>query len=319
MLIDKYAFSAKNIYALNYDGTVNTKDGSAPVWPGYAPSTYRIQVTGKGDRAGFQAAFAALKSKLQADDLLFILTDNHGDNSGGQSFLCQYPDWSPYWANDFCSDLATLPKYKSLMVVMEQCNSGGFNGPVIGKSTATNTSIASAAIASQSSWATPDGNFDSFAVDWISAQMGHDAYGGALASNPDTNHDGLIEAIEAYNYAVSIQNPQDSPNYNQSSAAGGNVTLDQQYTWIWWWCFVIKPVIEKYHPAPPDPEYYAKLAEITPELQKLVQPATDRALATLGSQLTPKVDGIVKKVFQDRSERRGHERRGPVKKSGKRA
>src|SRR4029077_1105484 len=136
---------------------------------------------------GFQAAFNALKSRLKADDLLFIHTNNHGDNSGGQSFLCQYPSWSEYWSSDFCSDLATLPKYKSLIVMMEQCNSGGFNAPVIAASTAAATSIASAASASQSSWASPDGNWDSFARDWIAAQIGHDPNGAALAHNPDTN------------------------------------------------------------------------------------------------------------------------------------
>ena len=70
-------------------------------------------------------------NKLKARDLLFIHTNNHGDNSGGQSFLCAFPNWGEYWANDFCTDLKTLPKYKSLIVMMEQCNAGGFNLPVL--------------------------------------------------------------------------------------------------------------------------------------------------------------------------------------------
>ena len=158
MLIDRYGFDPKNITVLSYDGTLNTQDGLATTWPGDG-SAYRIKVNGVGDRAAFQAAFAAIKGKIKHDDLLFIHTNNHGDNFGSGSFLCAYPNWGTYTATDFCADLATLPKYRSLMVMMEQCNSGGFNLPVLAASTATSTSIASAAIATQSSWASPDGNW----------------------------------------------------------------------------------------------------------------------------------------------------------------
>src|SRR5262249_20999222 len=156
-----------------YDGTLNTQDGAPGTWPGDG-TAYRIKVTGQGNRSAFQSAFGSLKNKLKAHDLVFIHTNNHGDNFGSGSFLCEYPSWGQYMSSDFCADLATLPKYRSLIVMMEQCNAGGFNAPVIAASTAQNTSIASAAIATQSSWASPDGNWDSFARDWIAAQIGHD-------------------------------------------------------------------------------------------------------------------------------------------------
>ena len=188
-------------------------------------------------------------------------------------------------ATDFCNDLKVLPKFKSLIVMMEQCNSGGFNAPVLAASPATNSSIASAAIATQSSWASPDGNWDSFARDWIAAQIGHQPNGGALASNPDTDMDGVIEAEEAFNYALAVQNPSDSPNYNESSEAGGDVTLGQKYIFWWWWCWIILPIIEKYDPTfppnPPDPEFYQKVAQITPELQKLLVPDLDRTITDM--------------------------------------
>jgi hypothetical protein len=188
--------------------------------------------------------------------------------------------------------------------MMEQCNAGGFNAPVLAASTADNTTIASAAIATQSSWASPDGNWDSFARDWIAGQMGHDPYGAALANNPDTNGDGAIEADEAFNYAVSIQNPSDSPVLN-SSAAGASITLAQHYTLIWLWCWIIHPImvryIEKFPPPPPDPEsIYERIQEMTPELQKLVIPALDRTTAELRKELGPKVEGLVKAAFEMR-------------------
>ncbi len=93
MLIDRYGFEPANITAMSYDGTLNTQDGLATVWPGDG-SAYRIKINGQGNKAAFQAAFASLKSKLKAKDLLFIHTNNHGDNYGQGSFLCEYPNWA---------------------------------------------------------------------------------------------------------------------------------------------------------------------------------------------------------------------------------
>ena len=113
--------------------------------------------------------------------------------------------------------------------MLEQCNSGGFNGSIIAKSPAAATSVASAAIESQSSYVSADGNWDPFARDWIAAQAGHDPFGAALAFNPDTDADGRIEAEEAYEYANAVKDPRDSPNFSESSEAGGDIALGQGY------------------------------------------------------------------------------------------
>lgn len=309
MLIDRYGFNAKHIYVLNYDGSLNTQDGAANKWPG-DNTAYRIKVTGEGNKAGFQSAVNDLKSKLKSSDLLFIHTNNHGDNFGAGSFLCEYPNWGTYTATDFCADLGGLPQYRSLVVLMEQCNAGGFNAPVLAASTAAHSSIASAAIATQSSYASPDGNWDSFARDWIAAEIGHDAYGAPLASNPDSNSDNVIEAKEAYGYALSVQNPSDSPNFSESSVAGGNITLGQQYIFAWWWCWILWPILQKYYvegPIPypgPGPEFYGNIAEITPELQKLLLPAIDRAAEELRKVVGPQAEAIVKAAFKTKKSRR---------------
>jgi Peptidase C13 family len=290
MLIDRYCFSPKNITVLSYDGTLNTQDGPASIWPGDG-TAYRIKINGQGNRAAIKTAFASLKAKLKSDDLLFIHTNNHGDNFGSGSFLCEYPNWGTYMATDFCADLATLPKYRSLVVMMEQCNSGGFNQPVLAASTAASTSIASAAIASQSSYASPDGNWDSFARDWIAAEAGHTPNGGALAHNPDTNGDGVVSAKEAFAYALSVQNPSDTPNYSSTSSVADDTSLGQQYALWWWWCFIVLPVLQKY-PVGSDP------GPVQVELQKLVTPAIDSAAAELRRTLTEKVDAVLEKQLK---------------------
>ena len=291
MLIDRYDFAPAHITALSYDGTLNTQDGMATTWPGDG-SAYRIKIDGPGDSTAFKAAIASLKSKLKSDDLLFIHTNNHGDNFGQGSFLCTYPNYGTYTATDFCADLAILPKYRALMVMMEQCNSGGFNAPVLAASTAHSTSIGSAAIATQSSYASPDGNWDSFARDWIAAEIGHAPNGAALAHNPDTDGDGVVSANEAFNYALSVQNPSDSPNYSSTSTVADKTGLAETYILWWVWCILLAPLLQA-----------AKLDSVSvqpalQDLQKFLPPAIDKAIADLRANLNPEIQAILKRHFR---------------------
>jgi hypothetical protein len=291
MLIDRYDFAPAHITALSYDGTLNTQDGMATTWPGDG-SAYRIKIDGPGDSTAFKAAIASLKSKLKHDDLLFIHTNNHGDNFGQGSFLCTYPNYGTYTATDFCADLAILPKYRALMVMMEQCNSGGFNAPVLAASTAHSTSIGSAAIATQSSYASPDGNWDSFARDWIAAEIGHAPNGAALAHNPDTDGDGVVSANEAFNYALSVQNPSDSPNYSSTSTVADKTGLAETYILWWVWCILLAPLLQA-----------AKLDSVSvqpalQDLQKFLPPAIDKAIADLRANLNPEIQAILKRHFR---------------------
>lgn len=313
-LIDEYGFHAQNIYVLNYDGARQVWDTLPAAWPGNN-TPYIIPVTNNCSRAAFQSAFADLSKKLQPDDLLFIHTNNHGDGMPQPSFMCMpvapyspgsgmFPNWEAYYAADFAADLGTLPKYRALIVMMEQCGSGGFNAPIIAKSTAASTSVASACVGTASSYATPDGQWDSFAHDWTAAMNGSYPNGAALASNPDTDGDGVVDAQEAFNYALSVQNPFDSPNFNESSAAAGKVSLTQQYAFVWTWCWLLRPILEPLYaqaqpfpPNPPDPEFYTKLNRITPELQKILAPTLDRTFVGLRKELTPQIEAVVRTTF----------------------
>jgi hypothetical protein len=295
-LVHRYGFAPADITVLSYDGTTHTQEGSNTSWPGDG-TPYQIVVNGPGNRAAFEAAVDALKPKLRAGDLLFIHTNNHGDNDGTQSFLSAYPGWGQYFADDFAAKLGELPRYRSLIVMMEQCNSGGFNAPVIKHSTADSTSVASAAIASQSSYASPDGHWDSFARDWFAAQAGHDPYGAALAFNPDTNGDGRIEATEAFGYANTIKNPSDSPQFDESSPAGGNIFLGQRYVIWWWWCWILREVLERHYHVLPEPEYYARLHKITPGLGKLAATLDDQS-RVLRKEMTGAVRELAGDAFE---------------------
>jgi len=304
-LIDEYGFNPAHIYALSYDGTLNTQDGLQVHWPGDG-TAYRIQITGAGNRAGFEAAVNDLKTKIHALDTLLIHCNNHGDSDtpdGGitwipnTAYLCTYPNWGRYYHYDFSAKLAELPKFRQLIVMLEQCHSGGFNASILAHSQAGATSVASAATEFQNSYITSDGNWDPFARDWIAAEAGHNPFGGALAHNPDTDSDGRIQAEEAFNYADSVRDPRDSPNFSESSEAGGDIALGQEYIIWWWWCRILYVELEKYHLKLPPPEYYQKLHTIQPELARLTA-ELDKTSEALRAETQAKVAALVKEAFK---------------------
>jgi hypothetical protein len=184
---------------------------------------------------------------------------------------------------------------------MEQCFAGGFNAPILAHSTANATSVASAATEFESSWASPDLHWDSFARDWVAAQAGHNPDGSALASNPDVDSNGVIEAEEAYGYALAVQNPSDSPNFSESSEAGGDITLGQHYVFWWWWCWIILPLLEEHYRRLPEPEFYERLEEVIPELQK-VAPQIEQSAVDLRREVRPGFESMIEAAFRRAAE-----------------
>ena len=306
-LVDHYAFNPAHIYALNYDGSLNTQDGVQVNWPGDG-TAYRIQITGEGNRTGFEAAIDDLKSKLHTDDMLLIHCNNHGDSDtpdGGltwvpdTAFLCTYPGWGQYYHYDFSDKLAELPAFRQLIVMLEQCHSGGFNASILSHSTAGATSVASAATEFQNSYVTVDGNWDPFARDWIAAQTGHTPLGAALAFDPDTDGDGRIQAREAFDYADAVRDPRDTPNFSASALSGSDIALGQEYRIWWWWCRILDLELERYRLKLPPPEYYERLHRIQPELAALTA-ELDEASEALHKKTQTRVKALVKEAFAGR-------------------
>lgn len=262
MLTTRYQFKAANICVLNFDNTRSLKDGGvANNWPDEtsASDPYQIPIpplpapppsplpgqpllSAKADRAGFQHACQLIAAKLRPQDLVFIHTNGHGDAfpPGSQppgAWLVQQ-DELLYFAQDFCADLTALPVHESLLVLMQQCCSGQFIGPVVAaKSAAANPIKAnrlSIACASKvSSYSTADFNFDKFALGWVTAHLDKDPYGNPPVSVVDTGGgpgpggDGFIEADEAYVYAASVAHPKDRPASADAPApAAGDIRLN---------------------------------------------------------------------------------------------
>ncbi len=226
-LVDIYYFAEDDVYVLNFDGSVNYNAPPQPVetWPGN-DTAYRMNVRGNGTKSDLDDVLDELKGKIKKEDLLLIHTNNHGGHDGSSSYLCTYSD-EDYPAPDFAEKLAEFPKFKDLIVMMEQCHSGGFNKYIAEKSTADRTSVASACLEHRSSIGGPD--FDPFARDWIAAITCCDPYGVELSSSPDTSGDNKVSAIEAFNYADSIHHSYDTPLFTEASEEDGKHYLNQRY------------------------------------------------------------------------------------------
>jgi hypothetical protein len=174
-LIDGLGFAAHNIHVLNYDGSARAfgdlDEGSEPLWPGDG-SPFRLTVRAEGSRAAFQQTLATIASQLTAADELFINTMGHGGHRGAGRGpdLLTYPCSRRFSRDDFCAAISNLPPHRSLVVLMAQCHSGGFNQAVLEASPAASTFIASAASELRPSFMTLDnGHWDSFQVNWLNA------------------------------------------------------------------------------------------------------------------------------------------------------
>jgi hypothetical protein len=221
-LVNVYDYSEDNIYVLNYDGTINfsglKRFGN---WPG-DNTPYRMNVRAAGTRSELENVFDDLKTRLNENDSLLVHTSNHGDHDGTESLLITYsaPD---YPASDFAAKLAQFPKLNRLIVMMEQCHSGGFNSPILSNSPAASTTVASACKELESSIGGAD--FNPFARDWIAAMNGADPYGASLSFDPDVDGNGGVTVHEAFSYADATKDPHDTPVYSQSSVAAGDCYL----------------------------------------------------------------------------------------------
>ena len=236
-LIDDYGFAAANIRVCNHDGsqryflngpygpiTTTHTIGANDHLPG-TTTAYRMPVHHAGTRAGFQAALNDVAGVIRPEDFLFIHTNNHGGGVGDgytDFAICEYDaniNWNPYYVNDFITDLNTLPAFEVLMVMMEQCRSGGFITPIINNHPATWVHVATAVVASDYSDGGAD--FDPFAEDWIAGMHGQYTNGAALSQTVDANGDGRLSAIEAFNYADGCVTGGDTPTASDTPGGYG--------------------------------------------------------------------------------------------------
>jgi hypothetical protein len=232
VLLDDLGFAAENVHVLNYDGSLRAfgDPEGAPVgaWPGDG-TAYRMVVNAEGSREAFQQVLATVGAKLTVDDQLFINTTGHGGHHGDGNGpdLITFAHCQRYKRSDFCADLAALPPHRSLVVLMAQCFSGGFNQEVLRASPAESTFVAAATAETRPSFmALDDVNWDSFQRNWIAGLAGRDVDGTPVLE-PSRAVCGRISVRDAFDYATRCpaRNIYDSPEFAAHPASAGTLTL----------------------------------------------------------------------------------------------
>ena len=135
-----FNYAPENIYVLNYDGTTKYSSPYEPtnIWP-VDNTPYKMKVNASGTKSELNNVLDELKSRLKPQDFLLLHTNNHGDGpteqqSNKESSLITYSNPGTivdYSAPEFVDKLSELPKFAQMIVVMEQCHSGGFGDLII--------------------------------------------------------------------------------------------------------------------------------------------------------------------------------------------
>jgi hypothetical protein len=321
-LVHAYGVPPENITVLSFDGTLTVVNddwlGSSPapaLWPGDG-TPYQIPINGQGTLAALQNAFATLAGKIGPNDELFIHTNNHGDTDATGAYI-GYPNsfpygasfnWSSVWTNLYASTfakmLAGLPAFRALVVVMEQCGSGGFGPNVLAASPAASTSFAAACAPSALSYpAVYNGApWDAFAYQWIAAMAGEYPNGAPLASNPDTDGSFVVDTNDAFNYAKANDSTFDTPVVSGAGANFGRLVLAEEYKFIWVWCWIwtslLPPLWEAARKRRISPEEFrGKVNEAARKLQTEILAESDKALLEvrrkLGAQIKQTVEAAL--------------------------
>ncbi len=232
-LVDRLGFAPGNIQVLNYDGSLRAfgdleRDSSRP-WPGDR-TAYRMTVNAAGSRDALQQALRSIAAKLGPDDQLFINTCGHGGHHGTASGpdLIAFPHCQRFQRHEFCAAIAALPPHRSLVVLMSQCFSGGFNQAILDASPAASTAVAAAAAETRPSCMSfEDRNWDSFQRNYIAALAGRDVDGSAIPLERTGSADLPVTVREAFTYASTcpLSNPFDAPQFSARPEAAGSTTL----------------------------------------------------------------------------------------------
>jgi len=125
------------------------------------------------------------------------------------------------WDEELCAwngsiyddDLATMLanlKYDRMVIVMEQCYSGGLIPDLAG----SNRIIISAAGEYEPSWSLADKTYDEFSYYFTCAINGADPKGNPV--DADDNNDGEVSMVEAFNYARTNDTRNETPWYEDS-------------------------------------------------------------------------------------------------------
>jgi hypothetical protein len=138
--------------------------------------------------------------------------NSDGDKNDQVSWDEELCSWGGSIFDDDLGNMFANIKYKTMVIVMEQCFSGGLIRD-IGQNR-NNMVIMSAAAESEVSYSMNSGSYDEFSYYFTCAINGADPSGKKV--NADTNNDKKVSIVEAFNYARSKDTQSETPQYEDS-------------------------------------------------------------------------------------------------------
>lgn len=239
-LINKYGYTDKTIYVLYADGTGRDSD---------------MTVDYAATETNLKKLLDKLRYNATTRDFIFIFTTNHGGgflaedltspNAHGGQFDADGDEgeeplyesvydmdlsgdgdkndqvawdevlygWGSDILDDTFHDVFKKLKYNKMVIVMEQCYSGGLIFDLA--QSGTNKAIMSAAGQYESSWGMPPSyNYDEFSYHFTCAINQADPDGNVVKA--DSNRDGKVSMVEAFNYARKMDTQEETPWYEDS-------------------------------------------------------------------------------------------------------
>jgi len=164
-----------------YGGVIDTNgdEGSE----GISEATYNLDLNGDGDR----------NDTVSVDETLWLWNDiNMTDD-------------------EFAAEVNKITRFEKIAIQMKQCFSGGF----IADLTAPNRIVMSSCTPTQLSWSASSLQFGEFTFWYFAALTGNKPDGSGTV-NADTNGDGKISILEAYNFARSHDTRPETPFYEDN-------------------------------------------------------------------------------------------------------
>ncbi len=219
-----YNYDRSHIYVLMADGT-NPAIDRRRLDGTYDSSPLDLDGDGVDDiqfaatKANITTVFNTLSRIMTNEDNLFIYTTDHGGVHSEQDVFMYL--WNETIEDyEFATEVNKITA-KTMNIVMEQCNSGGFIDNLAGP----NRVIATACKADQSSFAMPPNyDYNEFVFHWTSAIAGQTPLGTIV--NADTNNDDFVTANDAFIYAKTQDTQSESPQYSsQPTNLGLRLTL----------------------------------------------------------------------------------------------
>lgn len=188
----------------------------------YASSPQDLDGDGIGDinysatKSNITRVFNYLEDNVQSNEQVLIYVTDHGSSDDRESYICLWND-TMISASDFAKEVKKIDYLARKHIVLGQCFSGGFVGPLL--SACYNISVATASAKNEYSYAMNDGKYEEFLYHWVSAAAGKTP--DDVSVNADKNGYEGVSSEEMFLWAKEKDIQIESPQYSSKPESFG--------------------------------------------------------------------------------------------------